>query len=249
MALVDVVINMIIVAIPEEIFFVLLGIILMGRFEFISRKNIISNTPRILLLGVIPCVIFFNLILFRTNLYFYIRVPLNILVFAICLALVLKSNKIFKALLSSMIVIGLVIFVEMIWSIIYTKAFNVDLSLINHYPWVNFMFNLPVRVIQYWLLYMVYLKKDKINNVSIFKIWALNKSLRKYILFFLSVDVVIFLFVYSRIAFSNILDNMMDISKIVFITAILMLLIITILIPWVVAIVITPVDENDELNT
>lgn len=240
MSLDEIIINMIIVSVPEEFLMVLITLILMRRYDFIDRYNIENNLKKIMFIAVIPCVILFSYTLYGLELNFYLKMIINAMVFYVLMLLLLKSKEWLKLALFSMLSMFIVIILELTVNLILVYVFNLNTSVLNISPWINFIVVLPVRIIQFSIIYMIYLKKNALVNISILNIWMENLAYRRLIFLCLSVDICIGLFMYKEFTLEKSIEGVANGTQIFIIIALFILLVMNIVIPWITVLITYP---------
>lgn len=236
----EILINIIIVSIPEVIFLAYIILIIMERYDYVDKYNFKESFKKIMLIVVIPYALLSSFTLHVLDLSLYIRVGINIGLISLLVTILLWSKSIFKIIIASMIGLAIIIFVELLTGLIINYGFNINGSALNVSPWSNFVLTLPVRVIQFGLIYMLYLKKNAIVSINLYSIWRENPSFRKLLFVCTLINIVIGLFMYNKFTLNAYLEVLPIDVQLFIVIALFILIIINTIIPWVTIISIYP---------
>jgi hypothetical protein len=160
---VNMILNIILISIPEEAFIVMLIYIFLKRYDLIDsqllKKSIIN-----ILTPALPLAIFFGVFkyLIPCSFEFYTFFPFVILYLFLCLVYFknrkIKINSYIKIFLAMIISFAIFIVSEMIifYSIIIPLT-GVTEEIIKNSVWLSFFIVLPERILQYFVISLLFL--------------------------------------------------------------------------------------------
>lgn len=222
--------NIILVSIPEILFMVLLVILIMRRYDLLDKYTINEKLQTILIKIVIPDALITSYILFGWDINSYLRVFINIGVFNLLVMIVLFEKKdLILVFFASLVSFGTVVITEVITTLILIYVFNIDLKMINSSAIINFIIIAPGRLFQYSIIYIIYLKKNFIMKINIINIWKSNAYFRKLSSVYLIINILIPIYIYNSFAlkkYLSILDMNIQMAVIMLIFILFILLII-----------------------
>lgn len=239
---IEVVLNTILISIPEAFLSVCISLIFLRRKDFFSRKLIKDNMVKITLFVVIPLTLF-SVILYNVNMGLYLRMTMNILclTFLIYISLgylqtigSIKKNTVnlLKVLLASSMPILLLYISEVILILLLQYLFNFDMSLIKSSVLINLIFSLPIRIITFFVVYMYYTRCNVLDSFILKIVWEEKKHLRKFIYIQVLVNTILFFIIYNKFVVNNILKTLEVGNQYFIVFFVLMIVILEILLPW-----------------
>lgn len=208
------IVNILIVSIPEEIFLVMLCLILLNQFDFLESRIDGENSFKkvdIARIGiiVISLAILSNIFRFYLNLDpgigFLILTLLMYLLILYIYKLYYNIVDIFKTLVCTLVSVLTLILTEM--SYVPLTLYLIDKSLyeLNSSILPNFIISLPGRIIQYSILTYLLFKKSSLVKPNILKTITKSRVLMFLTSAFLLINVSLMLVMYILIGFKKIL--------------------------------------------
>lgn len=233
MTIPDIILNMIIVSIPEEIFMVLMALVIMGRYDFFDKYTVKKMFKRLLFIAVIPSALFFTFTLFKLNINIYLRFFINLIAFTIFMMILTKEKKILKLLAVTTISQFLLIVFELLTGLLLIYVFKATNYIGDISSLTNFTMSLPSRILQYGFLYIVYLNKNSIVKVKLLDIWRSNGIFRRLIYISITFNMIIGVFVFNKFTIEKCIQSLNLETQLFIITIILVMFIYIMIIPWV----------------
>lgn len=246
MSILQVIINILIVSIPEEFFITMLVLFLLGRWELWSKEFVKENIKKIMFISVLPIAIITNLLKFLTPISDNIQLIISITVFAITIICLLQINKKREYIkIFGFVILALAIFMttELITIFIATYGLKINILIFNKNPFFNFLIVIPERIMQYGFLLYIFLKKNSIMQINVSKIIIQNKLLRNMTILFTTIDMLIMGLMLEFIFFKNILSNLTFNQQLFIIIIGFTLIILLLLSVWIYAICIFPFEK------
>lgn len=243
MSLSEIIINMVIVSIPEEMCMTFIALFIMKRYDFFDMYTIKTNLRNVLFLVVIPTVLLFTFTLYGTNLNIYTRLSVNLLGFSTLLFLLTREKQILKIFGAVLITYILVIFLETLTFTISIYIFNFDFSTVNINPYRNFIITSPFRLAQVSILYICYRNKNAIYGLKIFDIWYNNRPIRKIVYMYLIFNLLMLMYAYNVFIVKSALINMEVNLKLGVVSVALLFFIGELIFPWVAMYTIYPSEK------
>lgn len=240
------ILNTLIVSMPEEIFITMIVLILLGRYDYISKEIWKRNLFKIIIVSAIPLSIIFNLLKYSFPNHSNILVVINILLLSISISILygIKNKKeYFKILMFT--ALGFLIFMvtQLITIFIVMYILKMSPNSFNQSAIINFIIVLPERVLQYLMLSLIFLKQNGLTKVNLSKIILENSVLRFFTILFTVGDIVILMWMAKYIVYDKILDKIPLDGQIAMSVGIMILVIISLLSIWVIPMCIYPVEK------
>ena len=177
----QILINTIIISIPEEFFVTMLILFLLGRSDYFNKRKFKKNMPKIIIFSVLPIAIISNVILLQFNIPDGINLLINFILYSISAIILNKPKKVKQYIMTIVLSCsGILIFmiIEMITVIIITYGFHMSISQFNKSPFINFIAVIPERIIEYGFLTFIFIKVNSLKpNINVFKLIFKNKFL------------------------------------------------------------------------
>lgn len=246
MSLQQSVINTLIVSMPEEFFITMIVLILLGRYDYISKEIWKCNLFKVMIVSVIPLSIIFNLLKYCLPNHSNILVVINILLLSISISILyrIKNKKeYFKVLMFT--ALGFLIFMitQLITIFMVMYILKMSPNSFNQSAIINFIIVLPERVLQYLMLSLIFLKQNGLTKVNLSKIILENSVLRFFTILFTVGDIAILMWMAKYIVFDKILEQIPLDGQIAISVGIMILVIISLLSIWVIPMCIYPVEK------
>lgn len=233
----QIILNIILVSIPEEIFLGMMILILMKQVEFINLDTLKRNFIRFILVWVIPVSMFSNITLIIIGTYY--NVPLNIFFNSICLCVLLKAKKssdILKYMFFSVIGMMILITTNQISLFLCKVILQTDISyFIGIHPIENFKLFLPERLLEYYILSIAFIKVNGSRENNIVTYIYKNSRLRIIIFFTYLINLAFFFSILKSFILDDSLIMVETGQKIVIVTVSISLIILNLAIPWIIA--------------
>lgn len=212
-----IILNTILVSIPEEMFYMIMAMIILGKRNLIDTSIIKYNIGK-LLLPVIPSALLSNIIryVFKSQYSAWgLLPPLLMLILIICICYdkncnswkskILDVLKIFGAFIASMLIGGIL---ELSYMSLYLAVSNRLIIDINSNIFTgNFLMSFPSRIVEYMLIGFIILKYNR--GIDIFKT-ILTKRNAIFIIPFIIINIIIMAYLIKMIGYDrsiNLLPN------------------------------------------
>lgn len=231
----DVILNIIVVSIPEEFLLIALIILLTGNYKFISKRNLIKT----FFLGVLPIAIISNITIYIIEIPFLIRIPINIIMFCVAGMFLLKDEAKDKIVIVTILCFCTMMLLEYILAIFYSEKSSSSSYYINKNALSNFLITSPIRVAEYIIIYMLYIKSHY-KEFNILKSIEENRPLKRCLTFFMVVYMSIYLYIGKKIIIDDMLSLIPEDERMLVITFIIILLISSIAFPWLTLLNVYP---------
>lgn len=233
MTITDIILNMIIVSIPEELFMVLMALVIMGRYDFFDKYTVKKMFKKVLFIAVIPSVLFFTFTLFKLNINIYLRLFINLIAFTISIMILTKEKKILRLFAATTISYFLIIIFEFLTGTLFIYVFKVNNYSGGTSALTNFAMSLPSRILQYGFLYITYLNKNSIVKVKLIDIWRSNQIFRRLIYISITFNMIIGVFIFNKFTIEKCIQNLNYETQLFIITVILIMFIYIMVMPWI----------------
>ncbi|KMT22915.1 hypothetical protein [Clostridium cylindrosporum] len=243
MSLYYILLNMILISIPEELVITLMTIMWIGRYDLLDRYSIRKNLIKIMIVVVVPCVVIFSTNIFVLKLDMHLRVITNVTIFSILMLILLKSKDVKKVTSFSLMVFVLIFIQDIITFLIVVYLLKIDVSTLDFYPGVNFLITLPERIIQYGIVYFLYLKKNALVSVDVARLWRDNQFYRSSILIPASVNLIILIILYNYFVVKRSLVLLAENLQLMIVVIVLALVALNIMIPWITLMSVFPKEK------
>jgi len=168
--------NMILVSIPEETFIVVISLVLLKRFDFLDVRMWRHNLKWIMI-PVIPVTFFINL--FR----YVIVIPKPIMSLSTMLLMIglmiyivvrnsyeVNKRLVFKVIISTILGFVLVGVIEEIYYPLLLSLLHKPIEYFNNIILYNFLLAVPTRILQFCVVVYIIVKKNNKVQVNLFNI-------------------------------------------------------------------------------
>lgn len=239
------VLNALIVSMPEEFFITIITLILLGRYDYISKENWKRNFFKVMTMSVIPLSLTFNILKYYLS-NDNVLVIINILLLSISISILynIKNRKeYFKILMFSSLGFLIFMITQLITVFMVMYILKISSNSFNQSAIINFIIVLPERVLQYLMLSLIFLKQNGLTKVNLSKIILENSVLRFFTILFTVGDIVILMWMAKYIVYDKILDKIPLDGQIAISVGIMILVIISLLSIWVIPMCIYPVEK------
>ncbi|KMT22916.1 hypothetical protein [Clostridium cylindrosporum] len=236
----DIVLNILLCSIPEEIFIVAMALIFMKRFDYIDKYLLKINLIKVLSIVVVPSAILSNIMVYVLHINENLNLIINILSMVIMICILLKTKKVFKVVMYLLfsVVVFMIIQLTTVGMIFYVLSLDGDI--INQSAIMNFKLTLPGRIIEFTIIYLIYLKKNSMSEFKIMKVWMGNFPLRITTIIYSIINIFICMIIYSSFINNNSLKCLLQNTQILIVTIIFVLLILNFMLPWIIILTIYP---------
>lgn len=170
-------INTIVVSVPEQLFFIMFSLILMRRYDFFELKK--SNVLRFTI-AVLPAALLSNILrgLFRVDQNLVLLVGVITLFTVLAAVFRIRSVKgIFKVFLSSLLCFIIVILTQLLYFPFILYGTSITAEQLNQYGPLVLLLSLFDRAVQISLLGILFLKKRSFMKLNFSKVITRNKTL------------------------------------------------------------------------
>lgn len=237
MTIFEIIFNVCIVSIPEEFFMVFICLILLGRYDYIDSFTIKKSIKKVFFIAVLPLAIISNYMLLEISLNLYFRSGINILILAM-LVFILTRDKFRKVVCCSVISYGIVLVIELLGMLILTNVFKFNLVTLNTNPWTNFVMTLPGRLVEFGIIYMIYLKKNAFISIKALKIWKENKMVRNFVIVSTFINIIMALFIYNNFVIKRYVEALTGEAQFYIVMLIFILFVLNIICPYILIFII-----------
>ncbi len=170
-------INTIVVSIPEQLFFVIFSLFLMRRYDFLEFKR--SNVMRVAI-AVIPAAFLSNILrgLLGMDMNFALLAGVITLFAVLVIVFRIRSAKgIFKAFLSTVLCFLVVLLTQLLYFPLILYGTSITAEQLNQYGPLVILLSLFDRAVQISILGILFLKKRSFMKLNFSKVITRNKTL------------------------------------------------------------------------
>lgn len=170
-------INTLVVSIPEQLFFVMFSLILMRRYDFLEFNG--KNVMRFAI-AVIPAALLSNILrgLLGMDMTFVLLVGVITLFTVLVTVFRIRSAKgVFKAFLSVLLSFTIVILTQLLYFPFILYGTSITTGQLNHYGPLVLLLSLLDRAVQICLLGVLLLKKRSFMKLNFSKVITRNRAL------------------------------------------------------------------------
>jgi hypothetical protein len=204
----DLILNILMVSIPEEYIITMCILLLLRQWQYISKEFWKENLIKVMLTAVIPIAIITNISKFIITINASNQMLMSIILFIAAIILLVKINNLKQFFqICGFTIMGTALFIlaELFTLFICKYGLNIDIMTCNTNPFYNFIIVIPERIIEYGVLLFVYFKKNSLVQINISEIINQNKLLKHIIIIFTAIPIFL-MWIMLKFVF---IDNML----------------------------------------
>lgn len=246
MSITDLILNILIVSIPEEFIMTMCILIVLRQWQFLSKFFWQQNMIRVMIISVIPIAIITNILKFVIKIDdgSQLLISTTLFIIAVSILINVKTIKQFlKVCGFSLIGIALFILTELITAFILKYGLKIDMAHIPLDPLLIFLVAIPERILQYGVLLYIYIRQNSLIQINIINMIKQNKLLQSIIILFTTIDIFITILMLKYIFIENILHSLSLEQQMFIIIIGFSMIILSMLSMWIYVISIFPLEK------
>jgi hypothetical protein len=240
--IINALLNMLLVSVPEEFIWSVLSLIFLKRFDLLDWRRWKYNLKQ-LMIPVLPTALMINILRYIIIVPKPIMTLINVVLINVLIIIMLKHNKrvedkflIIKSVLFNLLSLFLMTLIEYIY--VPTMLFLIKKSIndINNDILLNFLLSLPTRILQIIVVIFILIKKDSQLYVKTIKYILYDKFIMITTLIFVGIILSIWVLLVNFFGDFNIIGQLSINQQLL--TSVLLLIIPTIIISLLLYIII-----------
>jgi len=227
------IVNIIIVSIPEELFVVVFTLILLKRFDLLRLNG--ANVLKISV-PILPVAVITNIIKYyvqNEDIQFFLGAPLMFILIAVTYNRLRDFKGIAKTLISCILSLTIMLIFQASYVPLLLYTTGMEVEDMNSTVLINFLCTIPERVMEIALISYILTRKLSIFKVNVIKTVAESKKLLAAALSIALVNIVFLYLACTLIAYDKILTGVPLPAQLVIIVTVLMLPVLNIGALWV----------------
>jgi hypothetical protein len=246
MEIINLLLNIILVSIPEEFIMTMIMLVVLRQWQFLSKEFWKINFIKIMITSVLPIAIITNITKFIVKIDSGTQLLMSTILFIITISILINIKTIkqfFKTCGFIIISIALFILSELITAFICKYGLKIDIVSINLNPYLIFSIAIPERIIQYGCILFIFIKKNSLVQINLLNMIKQNILLRNIIVLFTTIDIIMIIIMLKYVFIENILYVLTFNQQLVIIIMGFSMIILFMLSMWIYIICIFPFEK------
>jgi len=223
----NVLLNTILVSIPEESFIVIMTLVFLKRFDMLDIR-MWKHSLKWVMIPALPVAIVINIfryiiVIQKPTMSLIAFVLMNILILYIIVRNSYDIDKklIFKTIIFTVLSFIIVGLIELMYYPILLTLLHKQISFFNNNVWYNIIIAFPVRVIELCIVIYIIVRKNNKIQVSLFDTIFKNRFFTNSFLVIIVLTVLVIIYMAKLLFVDNILINLQIIDQIVLVLIII----------------------------